>query len=268
MGAPMKGMIRLFAIFAALATAVLFAVPASAFNPFLREDGDVADGNEQLAKGKFKEALSSYDEAAKKLPSRGEVHLNRGLALMRMADDKLDQAMQALKVASATESPPSVRARALASLGDAFSRKEDFESAIESYKKSLMTAPGNKDVAWNLELAIQKQKKKEEQKKKDQEKKDQQKDQQKQDQQKQDQQKQDQQKQDQQKQDQQKQDRQKQDQQKQDQQQQQQKQASQPKTQQEMEQMLDSLDRDQNNLAREQARRRAAAMPAVPIEDW
>jgi Ca-activated chloride channel family protein len=98
-------------------------------------------------------------------------------------------------------------------------------------------------VAWNLELAVQKQKKKEEQQKQDQEKQDQEK----QDQEKQDQEKQDQQKQDQQKQDQ---------------------QASQPKSRQEMEQMLDALDRDQQSLAQQQARRRAVAMPAAPMKDW
>jgi len=242
----------------AVAVASLAAAPAFAFDPFLKENGDVAAGNSALAKGKPKEALASYDEAARSLPGRGEVHLDRGLALLRSGDDKIDQAMQALKLAAAPESAPKTRARALANLGDAFFRKEDFEAAIEHYKKSLMLAPGDRNVAWNLELAVQKQKKKEEQQKQDQQKQDQQK----QDQQKQDQQKQDQQKQDQQKQDQQKQDQQKQDQQKQDQQ------ASQPKTQQEMEQMLDSLDRDQQSLAQQQARRRAVAMPAAPIKDW
>jgi tetratricopeptide (TPR) repeat protein len=236
---------------AGLAAAIVWlaASPAFAFDPFLRENGNVADGNEALAKGKTKEALSSYDEAAKEIPNRGEVHLDRGLALLRAGDDKIDQAMQALSIAAAPESAPRVRARALENLGDAFFRKEDFEAAIEHYKKSLMLAPGNRNVAWNLELAVQKQKKKEEQ-------------------QKQDQQKQDQQKQDQQKQDQQKQDQQKQDQQKQDQQKQQEQQASQPRTQQEMEQMLDALDRDQKSLAQQQARRRAVAMPATPIKDW
>jgi Ca-activated chloride channel family protein len=248
---------------AGLAAAIVWlaASPAAAFDPFLRENGDVADGNEALAQGKTKEALSSYDEAAKEIPNRGEVHLDRGLALLRSGDDKIDQAMQALKIAAAPESPPSVRARALANLGDAFSRKEDFEAAIEHYKKSLMIAPGDRNVAWNLELAVQKQKKKEEQQKQKQ-------DQQKQDQQKQDQQKQDQQKQDQQKQDQQKQDQQKQEQQKQEQQKQQEQQAGQPRTRQEMEQMLDALDRDQQSLAQQQARRRAVAMPAAPIKDW
>jgi Ca-activated chloride channel homolog len=250
----------------AAAIALLAAAPAFAFDPFLRENGDVADGNELLAQGKAKEALAAYDEAARELPGRGEVHLDRGLALLRSGDDKIDQAMQALKLAAAPESAPKVRARALANLGDAFFKKEDFESAIESYKKSLMAAPGDRNVAWNLELAVQKQKKKEEQQKKDQQKQDQQKqDQQKQDQQKQDQQKQDQQKQDQQKQDQQKQDQQKQDQQKQE---EQQPQAAKPKTQQEMEQMLDALDRDQKSLAQQQAKRRAVAMPAAPDKDW
>ena len=177
--------IKLVVIGLAAAVASLTAAPAFAFDPFLKENGDVAEGNSALSKGKPKEALAAYDEAARALPSRGEVHLDRGLALLRSGDDKIDQAMQALKLAASPESAPETRARALANLGDAFFRKEDFEAAIEHYKKSLMLAPGDRNVAWNLELAVQKQKKKEEQQKKDQENKDQQKqDQQKKDQQK------------------------------------------------------------------------------------
>jgi Ca-activated chloride channel family protein len=264
---------RWTAALAAAAIALLAAGPALAFDPFLKENGDVADGNAALSKGQTKEALAAYDDAARSLPGRAEVHLDRGLALLRAGDDKLDQAMQALTLAAGPDAPAKVRARALANLGDAFFKKEDFEAAIEQYKKSLMLAPGSRATAWNLEVAKQKQQKKEEQQKKDQQKQDQQKqDQQKQDQQKQDQQKQDQQKQDQQKQDQQKQDQEKQDQQKQDQQKQdqqkQQPQANRPKTQQEMEQMLDALDRDQKSLAEQQARKRAVAMPAAPLKDW
>ena len=147
---------------------LLIGQSASAFELFRSQNGDVADGNKHLTLNEYADALDSYDDAARSLPDRNEVHLNRGLALIRMADDKLDQAMQALKLASEAGSEDSVRARALSNLGNAFFRKEDYEAAIENYKRSLLLSPGNRDVAWNLEVASQKQKEKEEQEKKEQ----------------------------------------------------------------------------------------------------
>ncbi len=270
-----------------LTVVLAIAEPASAWEPFMSENGDVSDGNDLLKEGKVGDALKEYNAAAKALPNRGAVHLNRGLALSRMGDKQLDQAMQAFKLATDTEGTDAVRARAHYNLGNTFFKKEDYQEAIRQYKKSLMLAPGNKDAAWNLELARQKQKEKEEQQKKDQEKQDQQnqdqqnqekqdqqnqekQDQEKQDQQdeqKQDEQKQDEQKQDEQKQDEQKQDEQKQDEQKQDEQQQQQPQP-QPKTKQEMEQLLDSLDKQPDNLQKQMAKQRGTAVQGSRIKDW
>ncbi|MDD5307922.1 MAG: transglutaminase family protein [Deltaproteobacteria bacterium] len=255
---------RLLSTAACLAATLVASGEARAFDPFLTENRAVRNGNELLAQGKAGEALAEYDKAAHALPSRHEVHLDRGLALMRMGDDKLDQAMQALKLASDSGAPIDVRARAHANLGNAFFKKQDYKAAVGEYQQSLMLAPGNADVAWNLELAAKKLKEQEDQKKKDEEKKKQ--DQEKQDQQKQDQQKQDQQKQDQQKQDQQKQDQQKQDQQKQDQEKQQQ--QAQPKTKQEIDQVLDSLDQQEDNLQKQEAKQRGMMMQRGDFKDW
>ncbi|MFO8073612.1 MAG: tetratricopeptide repeat protein, partial [Polyangia bacterium] len=204
---------------ALVAWLAVLAIPAaaSAWDPFQSENEQVARGNELLAAGKAQKAAEQYTEAARSLPDRPEVHLNRGLALMRAGDDELDQAMQSLKLASEADAPDGIRARALSNLGNAFFRKEDYAGAVESYQKSLMIEPGNRDVAWNLELARRKKKEKEQQQEQDDEQKQ---DEQKQDEQKQDEQKQDEQKQDEQKQDEQKQDEQKQDEQKQDEQEQ------------------------------------------------
>ena len=111
----------------------------------MSENGDVSDGNELLKEGKAGEALKEYDSAAKSLPGRGAVHLNRGLALSRMDEKQLDQAMQAFKLATDTEGSDAVRARAHYNLGNTFFKKEDYQEAIRQYKKSLMLAPGNKD---------------------------------------------------------------------------------------------------------------------------
>lgn len=262
---------------AAVALVLSWPAPAAAFDLFVSSNDDVDEGNERLSAGEHAAALAAYDTAARALPGRPEVHLNRGLALSRLGDDRIDEALQAFKLAAESGAPQAVRARALQNLGDAFFRKEDYQAAIDNYRKSLMSAPGNRDAAWNLEVARQRLKQQEEEKKEQEEEQQNQRDQDQQDRdqdqdQDQDQQKQepqdqqDRDQQDQQQQDQQDQQDQDQDQQKQD-QRQQQEEAS-PRTQQEMEQVLDSLDRNDDNLFRQQARQRAARIPAGTVKDW
>jgi Ca-activated chloride channel homolog len=274
------------------------------------EDGSTREGNALLKKKEFAKALSAYDKAVKKYPDRGEAHLNRGLSLIRQGDEKMDEAMQAFTLAADSDAPATVLARAEFNLGNAFLKKEDFKTAIDHYKKSLMLQPGNRDAAWNLEVARLKKKQQEEQQKQDQENKEQQDqgdegdsgDQDKQDQEQQDQDEQDQEQQDQDKQDQDKQDQDKQDQQggdqnqqnqkeaqkepepekdqqgsdtpedKQDQQQEQQQpeqqdqQAAQPRNQ-SMEQMLNALDKEDNDFHKNKARQRAVGVPSN-VKDW
>jgi tetratricopeptide (TPR) repeat protein len=253
----------------ALLGITLMSGEAAAFDLFTKEDGDVADGNEHLAQGKPEQAMASYNKVPGSLQGHYSVNLNRGLALSRMGEEKVDQAMQVLQKAVDSEAPDPIRARALANMGNAFFKKEDYEEAIKRYKQSLMLAPGNKDIAWNLELAMQR-KKQQEQEQEDKQKEDQnnqdQQDQDKQDQDNQDQQDQDKQdQQDQDKQDQQDQDKQ---QDNEDQQDQQEQQQPEPKTKQEVEQLLDSLDKNQENLQKQMAEKRRAAMRSGRFKDW
>jgi tetratricopeptide (TPR) repeat protein len=176
--------------------------------------------------------------------------------------------MQALTLATNSDSDNSVLARANYNLGNAFFKKEDYDEAIKHYKKSLMLSPGNKDAAWNLEVArLNKKKKEEEQKKKqDQDKQNQDKqNQDKQDQDKQNQDKQDQDKKDQEKQ---KQDQQKQDQQKKEQQQQQQQQQPQETPdKKQMDKILKAIENEDSNFHKNKARARGLRN-AAGSKDW
>ncbi len=245
------------------------------------ENDDVADGNALLAEGKTAEALERYDAAARALPGRKAVHLNRGLALSRMGEETSDQALQAFQLASDGAGDDAVRARALFNLANGFYKKEDYAEAVKLYKQSLMLAPGNKDAAWNLELAKQRKKEKEEQEQQNKENQDQQNQDNQDEQNQQDQQNQDQQNQDKQnqedKKDDQQQDKDKKDQQdqqdepeqqEQPQDQQQEQQQPQPKTRQEVEQVLDSLDDQQKNLMKQMAKQKGAMLPAGRVKDW
>lgn len=184
----------------ASAAAILFvAAPAAAWDPFLVENAEVADGNEQLAAGNARAALSHYDRAARALPDAPGVHLNRGLALLEAGE--LDRAREAFLRAAEPPAEVSLRADAYYDLGLAFYRQGDaaaaeednteeatrlFREAADAFRRSLRLRPGTEDAGWNLELAlrrIREQEEREEQERQEQEQQQQDQDQQQQDQQ-------------------------------------------------------------------------------------
>ena len=194
---------------------------AAAWDPFVVENDHVAAGNERMGERDAQGALTHYDRAARELPGRAEVHLNRGLALLEAGE--MDRAREAFLLATEPPAEAGVRADAYYDLGLAFYRQADaaasaeepnhqeaqrlFREAADSFRQSLRIRPGNADAGWNLELALRRireqEQQQQEQEQQQQEQQEQQQDQQQQDQQQQDQQQQDQQQQDQQQQDQQ-----------------------------------------------------------------
>lgn len=194
---------------AALAVAVLLlslfgaSNRALAWEPFRSKSGDVERGNELLKKGEADGALEAYDTARKKLPNEPGIDVNRGLALA--AGGKLDEAREAFQSVARGKASKELRASANYNLGIAFikqaeaaAKSEELDKAqgflresIDALKSSLRDGPGNRDAAWNLELARrqlvevdkkrEEKKKQDEQEKKDQEQKDSQDDSEKQD---------------------------------------------------------------------------------------
>jgi Ca-activated chloride channel family protein len=285
-----------------VALCVLFPPPARARDWLRSANQNVEQGNEKMKDKEHQAALQSYDKAARELPSAAGVQLNRGLALM--AGGKLPEAREAFLRATEPPAPDAVRADAYYNLGVAFYREADqkagendheqaaklFREAEDSLRRSLRTRPGDANAAWNLELAMRREreeKKKDEQQKQEQQKQEQQEQQEQQQEQQQDQ-KQDQQQQDQQQQDQQQQD---QDEQKPDQKKQppqpekqkgpeekkgnEQKQEQRPERTEEKRPLprdvaraLDALQDSEENLERHRARIRAARERRRPEKDW
>ena len=174
---------RIVALAAAL-LALGSARPAHAWELFRSESDAVTRGNEHLDKGQHQEALEAYDEAARELPHDPAVQLDRGLALLGLG--KLGEAREAFRRGAVASAPKDVRASSLYNLGLAFlqdgeqaATAEDFDGAkklleesVDSFRGSLRAQPGNRDAAWNLELArrqLEDVKKKQEEKKKEEE---------------------------------------------------------------------------------------------------
>jgi tetratricopeptide (TPR) repeat protein len=216
-----------------------------------------------LHAGKADDALVHYDKAVKRLPAEAGTHFDRGAALYALS--RFDEAGQ--EFLRATEAKdPALKASAFYNLGNAFFKKEKFKEAVSAYTRSLGLKPDDKQAKWNLEIALRKQKDQKDKEDKDQkDKKDQ--DKKKDDKDKQDQQKDS--KKDDKKKDQDKKDKQDQKDQKdqKDQQKQPQEKPSPPKEQEQIQSVLDNLERSSKDLEKERAKARAVRR-APPERDW
>jgi len=244
-----------------IAAILAFGPLLTGFGLFEKRDAEIEAGNSALQAGKADDALVHYDKAVKKLPAEAGTHFDRGAALYALS--RFDEAGE--EFLRATEAKdPALKASAFYNLGNAFFKKEKFKEAVSAYTRSLGLKPDDKQAKWNLEIALRKQKDKEDKDKKDQDKK-------KDDQKKDDKDKKDQKKDD--KKDDQKDD-QKKDQDKKDQKDQKDKQdqkpqekPSTPKEQEQIQSVLDNLERSSKDLEKERAKARAVRR-APPERDW
>lgn len=122
----------------------LVGATARAWDPFVHENPDVREGNQALLEGDAEGALKAYTEAAKTLPDRPGVQMNRGLA--QLATNDLDAAATTLE--QATRPPDSersalsrdVRAEAYYNLGVAQYRRADL-AAKSAESQAAGTGP-------------------------------------------------------------------------------------------------------------------------------
>ncbi len=139
------------------------------FGLFEKRDGEIEAGNAALQAGKADDALVHYDKAVKKLPAEAGTHFDRGAALYALS--RFDEAGE--EFLRATEAKdPALKASAFYNLGNAFFKKEKFKEAVSAYTRSLGLKPDDKQAKWNLEIALRKQKDKDDKDKKDQDQKD------------------------------------------------------------------------------------------------
>ena len=143
-----------------------FAAPAMAWDPFVTPNANVETGNERMSAGDAAGALAAYDLAARQHPEEPRVALDRGLALLASGD--LPAAREAFVSAADPDADDEIRAAAYYDLGLAFYQEGDasaaeedhegsqgfFREAADAFRRSLRVTPGNRDAAWNLELAL------------------------------------------------------------------------------------------------------------------
>jgi tetratricopeptide (TPR) repeat protein len=146
------------------ALAPVFGPVLGGFGLLESKNAEVEQGNVALKAGKADDALAHYDKAIAKLPADAGAHFDRGAALYALS--RFDEAGQ--EFLRATQAPDAkLKADAFLNLGNAFFKKEKFKEAVEAYKRALALRAGDQTAKWNLEVALAKQKE-EEKKKQDQ----------------------------------------------------------------------------------------------------
>jgi len=150
---------------------------------FERKEPNVEAGIAAMRRNAPPEALAAFDRAAAQYPAAPEVPLDRGLALL--ATGTFARAREAFVRALGEGASSDLRAEALYDIGLTHHREADappaagqepdrehvmqsLRDAIEAYRRSLRTKPGQRDVAWNLEIALRRQHEEEEQQRQEQ----------------------------------------------------------------------------------------------------
>ncbi len=106
-----------------------------------------------LKKKDYRLAIRSYESALKENPDLpAQVRLN--LAHACYQDNRPEAARNHYLAAAATLSNPAQRSVAFQQIGNLYARKKDYPTALEWYRKSLLTQPSNEAARFNYELTL------------------------------------------------------------------------------------------------------------------
>jgi Ca-activated chloride channel family protein len=132
----------------------------------------VRKGNELYVQKKYAEAAAAYQQALQKQPQFVPGAFNLGNALIQQK--QYDAARKAMEQTVRTTKSPAIQGGAQYNTGNTYMSEQQWQQAVDAYKKSLRKAPQDSDAKYNLSYALAKLKQQQNKDKKDQDKKDQQ----------------------------------------------------------------------------------------------
>jgi Ca-activated chloride channel family protein len=110
--------------------------------------------DELYEQGRFAEAEKAYARLDMDHPKDSRYRYNRGCAAYQNAD--YQGAMAALNSVSKRTKDKEMRFRATYNLGNTAFKLGDMESAVQYYKRAILSKPDSEDARYNLELALRK----------------------------------------------------------------------------------------------------------------
>ncbi len=137
----------------ALTVGLVLSSVAAATSLLERNHPHVEQGQRAYEEGRYEEALKSFDEAKKELPSSAAVEFNRGNALYKMG--RREEAKQAYHRAAETDRAD-LKEKDYYNLGNVWAEMGNTQEAIASYRKALTLDPSDDQARHNLEVVLRK----------------------------------------------------------------------------------------------------------------
>jgi Ca-activated chloride channel homolog len=129
---------------------IFFLLHASiVFSQIERRLGEA--GNSAFEKGEYTLADSLYRQSLSKNPALLEAKFNRADAMYRQGD--FEGAASVFEEVASAAKDKSVQASALHNLGNTKMSLQDYEGAVDAYRKSLIKNPQDNDTRYNLAQA-------------------------------------------------------------------------------------------------------------------
>ena len=138
-------------VLSAAVIVLLLAGTASGLTLSDKMHGRISKGNKQYDEENHEVALENYMKAQGLDSTHAVPHFNAGDAFYRMG--KFPEGAQEF-LRSAASPTDSIAAMSYYNLGNSMFKANDYESAIEAYKRSLLMDPDDEDAKFNLELAM------------------------------------------------------------------------------------------------------------------
>ena len=129
------------------------------------ERKDIRTGNKEYKKGNYNEAELSYRRAMEKSPTSANAKFNLGNALYKQVDSTMaqtapdeakqlqEQVRKLYENAAETYSDNQQKAAAHYNEGNTYLREQNWQAAIDAYKKSLRLNPNDMEAKQNLVFA-------------------------------------------------------------------------------------------------------------------
>lgn len=132
---------------------LLFLVPLNSFSLDISLEIKGSKANKFYNKKDYQEAYKRYSDILKEKPNSNEVKFNMANTLY-----KLNRFDDALKFYDSIDNKK-LEADKLYNKGNTYYMKNEYEKAVDMYRKAIMKNPKNEDAKYNLELALKKIKK-------------------------------------------------------------------------------------------------------------
>ena len=131
---------------------------------------NVREGNKLYNQLKFSEAEIAYKKALSKNPNYPKASYNLGNAVYQQQRSK--EAISQFELVEKTFTEKQAKAEAYHNMGNSFMNEKQYDKAVQSYKNSLKNNPNDDETRYNLALAKQKLKEQQDKQKQDDKNKD------------------------------------------------------------------------------------------------